>query len=974
MSGAYRFFAAGLPGELRFMLRAMRSRHLACIGFLASLLGAGLAVADDIAYAYDEAGRLVQVTTPAGSAQYRYDTAGNLIAVERPSAGGLAIAEFTPNGGPVGSIVTISGSGFSSTPSSNTVRVNGTAATVTQAGAGTLKITVPTGATTGRISVTVAGDTVTSTQDFTVGAAAERAVPAITGFAPQVAAVGDTITLTGDRLVQSGTDTWVRVNGLPAEVVSATDTQVTFKVPVGATSGYVALGTADGSVRSATVLHVAPTGYAASDVAVAIAAAPDGATRNLAIPAGKIALVSFAPTVGKGYGLAWRLPTTTPVAIKLLSPSGQLLYYCASSQHSCDYPDGYFTVAGQYTFVFDPEGTAAVAFDTILTEDAGGGADLPIDATDGTTVSIGRAGQNALYTFRGTKGQNLNLVLTDHVITHGVSGEFQTYVYVYRPLDPKVYAGTNNTQNYLKYFAVPANGGTASVELPNLPETGTYKVYVSPSALDEGSLKLRVAAEQAGEMVMNGSKQISLSVGQNGRYTFQGSRLKGYGLALTAMSGPTVNVSLQDAQGNQLDLCSAQVNGSCDFGSGRFLADATYALVFNPTTQAASSFTAVLSEDAGGSELAVNAELPTATSILRPGQNALYTFQGTKDEAVSVVLTGAALKDAQNVPHQAHVFLYPPSAQGTDSAAYVGFAPMVNGASATLDMAKLPETGTYKVYVSPQWLGQGSFDVRVTRQKPGELVVNGSTPITLMPGQSARYTFTAQARKGYGLALAGLSGASAVDVRLYDPSGTQIVLKALGEDSCDFGDKWFEAAGEYAIVFDPIGEAATSFTAVFSSDKGNGSVMTPGATPTQVVIDRVGQNALYTFDGTQGQHVVLSITGNTLDDGTTSNPQAAVYVYKPSDPWVDGAANDFMGTTFTTGTTSKVLDLGVLPETGRYKVYITPGGLDKGQLNLTVSIPPPADGDVPLPGWALLGLGAALVAALQRRRHGAGAV
>jgi len=84
---------------------------------------------------------------------------GNLLSITRaalPANNGLAIVNFTPQQGPVGTTVTIQGQGFSATPSADAVEFNGTPAAVTAASASTLTVTVPSGATTGPISVTVA--------------------------------------------------------------------------------------------------------------------------------------------------------------------------------------------------------------------------------------------------------------------------------------------------------------------------------------------------------------------------------------------------------------------------------------------------------------------------------------------------------------------------------------------------------------------------------------------------------------------------------------------------------------------------------------------------------------------------------------------------------------------------------------------------------------------------------------------------
>ena len=133
---------------------------------------------------YDDSGRLIRSIDAAGNeVDFSYDAVGNIVQVSRLQAAGsgvLAILNFTPQSGAIGTSVTIQGQNFSATPSSNTVSFNGTAATVTSATTSSLVVTVPSGATTGPISVTVSGKTATSATNFTV-----ISVPAVLSVSPK---------------------------------------------------------------------------------------------------------------------------------------------------------------------------------------------------------------------------------------------------------------------------------------------------------------------------------------------------------------------------------------------------------------------------------------------------------------------------------------------------------------------------------------------------------------------------------------------------------------------------------------------------------------------------------------------------------------------------------------------------------------------------------------------------------------------
>lgn len=116
-----------------------------------------IAYAQSTRYVYDANGRVVAVTPNSGtSVQYGYNSLGHASQISAPlAAGQLAIFSFMPTHGEAGTQVTIQGQGFDSNSANNTVSFNGTAATVISASASQLVTTVPSGATTGPIRVTV---------------------------------------------------------------------------------------------------------------------------------------------------------------------------------------------------------------------------------------------------------------------------------------------------------------------------------------------------------------------------------------------------------------------------------------------------------------------------------------------------------------------------------------------------------------------------------------------------------------------------------------------------------------------------------------------------------------------------------------------------------------------------------------------------------------------------------------------------
>ena len=156
-------------------------KTLVFLCFLFAILLSNISKAQpNFQYVYDEIGQLKKAIDNEGNVlEYVYDEVGNILEIKRSIISGLAILDFNPKQGPVGTKVTIQGRGFSSIQIDNSLEFNGTPASVDTATDIQLETTVPLGATTGPLSVTVAGVTAISTDQFVV-----VGVPEITSINP----------------------------------------------------------------------------------------------------------------------------------------------------------------------------------------------------------------------------------------------------------------------------------------------------------------------------------------------------------------------------------------------------------------------------------------------------------------------------------------------------------------------------------------------------------------------------------------------------------------------------------------------------------------------------------------------------------------------------------------------------------------------------------------------------------------------
>ncbi len=148
--------------------------------------------------------------------------------------------------GSAGQTVEILGQGFTGTTS---VKFGTGAATFTVVSDTYLTATVPSGGTTGFVTVTTPSGTLSSIRNFFV-------VPVISGIAPSSGPVGSQVTITGTGLLGA---TVVKFGGVRATSFTVNSgTTIMATVPVGALTGKISVTTAGGSATSKTAFTVTP--------------------------------------------------------------------------------------------------------------------------------------------------------------------------------------------------------------------------------------------------------------------------------------------------------------------------------------------------------------------------------------------------------------------------------------------------------------------------------------------------------------------------------------------------------------------------------------------------------------------------------------------------------------------------------------------------------------------------------------------
>jgi len=225
---------------------------------------------------------VVSGTTPVYALSASAGAAGSLTLT--PYFPASTLTAFTPGSGPVGTVVTITGTNFTG---STAVAFNGTAAaSFTVNSATQITATVAAGSTSGSISVTTPGGTVTSATSFTVTVTA----PAIASFTPGSGPVGTSVSITGSNFTGA---TAVAFNGTAASSFTVNSaTSITATVPAGASSGTISVTTPGGTATSTASFTIT-----VPDLTVSSAQAISGTYNNVTVTGTGIATLGGPLTV-----------------------------------------------------------------------------------------------------------------------------------------------------------------------------------------------------------------------------------------------------------------------------------------------------------------------------------------------------------------------------------------------------------------------------------------------------------------------------------------------------------------------------------------------------------------------------------------------------------------------------------------------------------------------------------------------------
>jgi YD repeat-containing protein len=737
----------------------------------------------DVLYVYDELGRLVAVIDPTGdTAIYAYDAVGNLLSIARQSSSSVAIIEFTPNGGAASSSVTLYGTGFSTTPSQNTVTFNGTAASVTSSTGNQIVTSVPVGATTGPIAVTTPTGSASSSTPFTI--TASSGAPTITGFNPTIGVPGTAVSIMGANFETTALNNRATVNIVNSTITAATSTSIDVSTPM-AGSGRISVTTPNGTATSTGDFIIPPPTYAVADVMITGRMSIGGSSTTVNVnTAGKIGLMLFDGLQGQRVYLnITNVSMSGNAYVNIYNPDRTLLVSNTVSFTNPDFTDATTLPAtGTYTIMVDPwistsTGTVTLTLSNVLPDITGsitpGGAPVPI--------SIATFGQNARLTFNGTAAQRVSLRLT------GVTIGSSTTVTIYNP----------NGTTLASDIANVSYGGW--IDATTLPAAGAYTILVDPNANNTGNATLALHdVVDINSSITPGGASVPVVIatpGQNARYAFSGITGQLISLNITGVTALGTDVYVYKPDGSTLASVTNLGSSGAFIDTKTLTTNGTYTILVDPTAFYIGNVTLKLHDivhvtgpiTAGGSAV--------MTTVANPGQNVSLTFDGIASQRVSLKISGVTIGSTTPVN-----ILKP------DGTVLV----MTNANASSggwLEPTTLPVTGAYTIFANPNSnnIGNMTFNLYdVAADTTGTVTIGGgAVPVTITtPGQNGQLTLDGTSAQQVTVRITS-NTMSLVTVKLLKPDGTTLTMSTTGASSFNLAQQTLPTTGTYTIKIDP---------------------------------------------------------------------------------------------------------------------------------------------------------------------------
>ena len=896
-----------------------------------------------------------------------------------------SISTLSPNDGPVGTSVTITGTNFNATQGTSTVTFNGISATPTSWSATSISVPVPSGAITGPVVVTV-NSQASNNVTFTVK-------PKIDNISPTTGAIGTPVTITGSTFGSSQGTSTVTFNGTAATPTSWSATSISAPVPSGATTGPVVV-TINSQPSNGVTFTINATGSITGTVTRASDSAPINGALIEAMQSASV--VGFTSSAANGsYTISSLNAGTYNVRVSAVAYQTALQTgVVVTTGNSTTVDKSLVAVSGnEITYIYDelsrlvavvsPSEVATYSYDEVgnLLAISRGNASLvsvieftPNRGVVGTPVTIYGTG------FSVTPGQNaVQFNGVTAVVTSSTATEIVTSVPAGATTGPiSVTTSTGNASSATSFVVGESESPTITGFSPTIGTVGTA-VTITGTNFDPAfqnnktKFSLTHAANTAGTSTTlqtnvpagAGSGHITVitpvgSATSSGDFfippspytvadvTVTGRMAVGENKVVTINTANKIGLVVFDGvAGDRVSLGMTGVSiGQPTSGTFVSIRDPYGAILLNPFdvgTDGGGTDTVILPIDGtytivvdphgantGSLTLLLSAELiipitmdgsPVIVSFTRPGQNARLTLSGTAGQQVSVGVSGSNIGFSNWGTWV--------SAKNPDGSTLL--SPIDVGTDGTgSNTLALATTGTYSILVDPRSAMLGNITITLSSEVNLPITIDGSMVSLSFTrvGQNARLTFSGTAGQqvsiGANSSTIGFSNWGTF-VSAKNPDGSTLLAQTdVGTDGYGSNTLSLPATGTYSILVDPRNALTGNITITLSADV-NLPIMIDGS-PVSLSFTRPGQNARLTFEGTAGQQVSIGAGSSTIG---FSNWGTYVSAKNP-----DGSTLLAQNDVGTDGYGSNTLSL---PATGTYSIIVDPRLAMTGNITITLS-------------------------------------
>jgi len=559
-----------------------------------------------------------------------------------------------------------------------------------------------------------------------------------------------------------------------------------------------------------------------------------------------------------------------------------------------------------------------------LSSHAGATACTPFGQTGKGTISS--AGQTNACTFSGNDNDILDFTMTT------TSGTMSPEIQLYNSAGKLIASASNRNA-----FGTCVGGSFVEMDTVPLPATDTYTVIVSDcSGTNTGTYALysqRINSPLGAVNLPFGKTQAGTigSAAQNNTYTFSANANDVVDFTMTAI-GLSPRIRLYDPSGKLVvDAANRNAFGTCAGGSTReadsvplstsgvyvvLLADCSDTNIgtYNIYVQRTNNPSGAINLPFGQTESA---------TISVAAQSNTYTFKANANDVADFTMS------TTSGTINPRIRVYDPTGkQIVDAANRNAFGTCAGGSTWEADSIPLSTTGTYVVLLGDcSDVNTGTYDIYAQRTDgpPGTTLAFGKTltgAITVA-AQSNTYTFHANANDVVDLTMTITSGSMSPRIRVYGPTGTQVVdtanRNAFG--TCAGGSTWeantvaLSLSGTYTVLLGDCTDQGTGKYDVYLQRTNNpsGAAMILLGQTQSGSLASPAQNNSYVFFGSKNDVFDFSMQASGL------NPRMRLYT--PTGTLLIDAANRNAFGTCAGGSTWEANTV-KLPATGIYTLLL----------------------------------------------------